>query len=349
MNNKKLTQVKSIDGMFDCRLDYDINKVNGTFKWLGPKISPEVWKMVLAFFHWTHETTTSESQVRLYVNRDRWAAWAFPQEARTGMTAKELDTENAKEQRALFGDEWSYFGTVHHHCGGSAFQSGTDRDNEIGIDGLHITVGGMGKDRHDIHCRVYISGVEFNPNMSWFYDVSDIVGRMPEEFQHLLTFENLDKLARDRMAVPAPADFEFPNQWRENLIEVRPAPGKSTLPHVYQPQMGYNYKPGIGYVTFHDQKFIEAIGEFCAEHKYTAEEVYHAMAYLAEDEDPESKLAMLMIKLARECFMDQDDQINLVARLAKESERLTDEEEKVHGDPEKVTDPSDPNWGYGMD
>ncbi len=33
--------------------------------------------------------------------------------------------------------------SAHHHCSASAFQSGTDEENERGQDGLHITVGRM--------------------------------------------------------------------------------------------------------------------------------------------------------------------------------------------------------------
>jgi len=109
-----------------------------------------MWHQVMSFFRWTNKVMDSESQVRLYVNTKlgRWGAWAFPQEARTGMSAREIATpetpEQAVERFALWesqpSSDWVYFCTVHHHCSASAFQSHTDEENEKGQDGLHITV-----------------------------------------------------------------------------------------------------------------------------------------------------------------------------------------------------------------
>ena len=168
LNQTKLSEVKDVPGLLQCRVDYEVKAAQGRLDYAGPPIAPELWHQVLSFFRWTHKEMQSESQVRLYVNHQlgRWGAWAFPQEARTGMNARELPVQEQPEQaRARFAawqsepsDDWRYFGTVHHHCSASAFQSSTDEANERNQDGLHLTVGRMDAEHHDVHARFYYSG-----------------------------------------------------------------------------------------------------------------------------------------------------------------------------------------------
>lgn len=225
MSNKTVRQLKEVSGMMTCMLEHQVTSTQAKFEWTGPKINREVWEQVLAFFSWTYKEHHSESQVRLFVNHKTkvWAAWAFPQEARTGMTAKELDVPSAKEQRAQFSDAdgWVYFGTVHHHCGGGAFQSGTDETNESNQDGLHITVGKMDEKMHDIHCRLYISGHKFEPRMHWFWDIEPTLAPIPTHLRALLADGVEDRLARMQMCMPVGPEVKFPDQWRDNVIEIK--------------------------------------------------------------------------------------------------------------------------------
>lgn len=275
---------KSFSGLLEAEFYHEIAKTTGTLLYTGPKIPPSEWHRVLSFFRWTYETTRSESQVRLYVNTSAgtWSAWAYPQEARTGMTAKELDTPAHKEQRTQFPDDkgWIYFGTVHHHCSASAFQSGTDKWNEEKQDGLHITVGNIDKARHDLHCRFCLDGEQFDPDMSHFWD-SGIQGEVPVEL--------LDKIARYQMG--SRVEVEFPGQWRENLIEV-----KSVVPS-YQGGLGYNsgdYRPGwmggnhASVETFKPawERARDAIREMeskCLENNILEEDLQMALSEVATD------------------------------------------------------------------
>ena len=222
---------KSFAGLLDCAFQHKIQSATAQINYKGPAIDAQTWKQVLAFFQWTYDTTHSESQVRLFVNlRDsRWAAWAFPQEARSGMTAKELDTPDMKTQRAQFADSegWLYFGTVHHHCSMQAFQSGTDTNNEEGIDGLHITIGKMDAASYDMHARFYLGGFKFEPDMSKFWDIG-------QNLRDLLPMDLWDRVARFQMCAKADPSTEFPAQWKQNLIEV-----KQTFP--YQNDYPWSY------------------------------------------------------------------------------------------------------------
>src|SRR5579871_3308541 len=148
LNKSEVSEAREVPGLLNYRIDYAVKSAQGNLEYDGPRFDPRMWHQVLSFFRWTHKETQSESQVRLYLNTrlGRWAAWAFPQEARTGMSARELTEpeppEKARQRFACWdsepSDDWLYFGTIHHHCAASAFQSSTDEENERNQDGLHI-------------------------------------------------------------------------------------------------------------------------------------------------------------------------------------------------------------------
>ncbi len=219
--NAELCQEKVVAGLLSCHIDYEIKSGKGQIDYTGPKFSAGMWHQVLSFFRWTHKEMDSESQVRLYVNikLGRWGAWAFPQEARTGMSAREIATPEAPEQAvarfASWGSEpsgdWLYFATVHHHCSASAFQSGTDEANERNQDGLHLTVGRMDAERHDLHARFYLNGNCFAPDLSRFWPLDPVLAEQVPATLH-------DELARFQMGEKVVVDF--PDAWRKNVIEV---------------------------------------------------------------------------------------------------------------------------------
>lgn len=238
----EVKQLHEVGGLMSCLFTHEVQKSSVAFKWTGPKLSWETWRQVLAFFRWTNTEHHSESQVRFFVNHrlNLWAAHAFPQEARTGMSTTELDTPDAVAQRARFSDAegWLYWGTAHHHCSGGAFQSGTDLNNEKNQDGLHLTVGNMNQDIHSLHCRMYISGFEITPHLDWFWDVGNIEPSMPAFMLSLLPTNWKHELARQQMCEAAPAGMEFPEEWKQNVIEVK------REPITYQGGLGYSvYDP----------------------------------------------------------------------------------------------------------
>lgn len=226
----QLRQLKDMGGIMSCAFTHDVVKTSYKFEWKGPTLN-DIWPEVLAFFRWTNDTMSSESQVRLFVNTrtKEWKAWAFPQKAKTGMSARELTTgdegyDKAIEQRSLFKyeDGWEYWGTAHHHCGMSAFQSGTDESNEKSQDGLHITVGNLKQAKFDIHYRVYLSGVLLNVPLDQFWDITAIVEQIPEFARGLMRPNIGTEIAKIQMGIPPAADLEFPQQWKDNVVDINP-------------------------------------------------------------------------------------------------------------------------------
>lgn len=210
-------------------------------KWTGGKIPVALWRQILAFFKWSYDTTHSETQVRLFYNFDtgEWRAHAFPQEKNSGMTTRELpDHPNRAVDEQLF-IGFEPWGTVHHHCGACAFQSGTDKDNEESQAGLHVTVGLMDRKEHDLHTRVTIvipgeidpkTGALIRPAEkafleteleSWFMLPDDIANRMPSSLHNLILNHYLKSAAEPHE--------EFPARWKENVIEL-PRPIYNLVP-----------------------------------------------------------------------------------------------------------------------
>jgi hypothetical protein len=145
------------------------------------------------------------------------------------MTAREQPVqespENAKARFASWqsepSDDWLYFGTVHHHCSASAFQSSTDEQNEWNQDGLHITVGKMDGERHDLHARFYLGGNGYETDLSLFWAIDpELAEQVPAAMHHQLACYQMG----------AKVTVDFPDQWRHHLIESAPEP-RSLVPY----------------------------------------------------------------------------------------------------------------------
>ena len=136
--------------------------------WTGPKLPFRLWHEILAFMRWSQAEHKSEALALLLFNTktQEWNAWAPPQVG-IGMTIRADETNPLyKEQRKAWNGDWVVLGSIHHHCNGSAFASGVDRDDEAKKEGLHLTVGKMEAKECDIHARITVNGygtVETNP------------------------------------------------------------------------------------------------------------------------------------------------------------------------------------------
>lgn len=128
--------------------------------WNGKKIPLHMWKEILAFMKQSYDELKSETLVYLFYDEaapQPWLYWVPPQET-AGMTVKSSpDHPDYIKQRAAYPD--TMFGTVHHHCSSSAFQSGTDEADEVNREGLHFTVGKLNNDEKvDVHFRITLGG-----------------------------------------------------------------------------------------------------------------------------------------------------------------------------------------------
>ena len=249
---KEVKETKEFPGLVKAEFAWKISDATIDLHYMGPVIDPGLWHEIMSFFHWTYDTHHSEAQVRLYVNpvEERWGALSFQQEGGTGVTSKELAIKEKPEEAAVRfaywdsdpSDDWIYFGTVHHHCSMSAFQSGTDQENESHQDGLHITVGTMDKGYRDMHARFYLNRTEFLPDMSLFWDVG-------ADVRHLVPVQLMDQVARHQMNQKVIR--EFPKEWKANYIEKKVWTPAQATGHYGS----YAYDGGLGYRS-HDSDFF---------------------------------------------------------------------------------------------
>lgn len=188
-------------------------------RWYGGRISDKLWREVLAFLEWSYKETKSEAIVNLFYHETtrQWAALALPQKGYTGMTAELMpEHPDTTPTFARLGAGWEQFGTVHHHCGAAAFQSGTDSADERTKEGLHITVGNLGRSSgYSIHARTSFRRQMFDAVLNdWFEFPGVLLSDLPVELsQRVLEY----KLTR-----PNRPDHAFPDWWKSNVIRVAP-------------------------------------------------------------------------------------------------------------------------------
>lgn len=214
---------------FDAILGIE-TKEKVSIAWVGSQIPISIWHQITAFFEVQFDKTGGEGQVRLFYNpkTGEWKAWAFPQEWSSGMTTKEIadHPDRAKQSEAL-GADFVCYGSVHHHCRGGAFQSGTDTEDERSQNGLHITVGHIGANEYDLDGRVYFGGIKYNCVWPvWFAAtetpewVNLLKGKNREDALNLIYAVNWTEAERV-LKVPAPKNTLFPKAWIDNLIKTQ--------------------------------------------------------------------------------------------------------------------------------
>ena len=180
----------------------------------GEKMTIETWFQILSFFAWTEEKFKSESQIRLYYNREtkKWKVQPFPQTP-AGMTTSD---ENDKEIRAKFPEPWTYFGTGHHHRNAGAFQSGTDEANEKDQDGWHFTIGHLDKTIYDYHGRFSWAGTLFKANLFEWIEFPKWAKDVPHEIKLHAAYSYVLHSNAARKSEPT-----FPEEWK-SVIKPKP-------------------------------------------------------------------------------------------------------------------------------
>jgi len=176
--------------------------------WTGPKIPFELFREMTLWCEVTQEEFGSEAMVLLFLDTDKneWKAWYPPQET-CGLSVELCENDpRYKEQRKNYPD--LQLGTLHHHCNISAFQSGTDSEDEKNRDGLHFTVGHLDQETFDLHARFCVN------NESYDIEVETVV-EMPPVLEHLPEAIKLSTL-RQILELPV-TDHEVP---RVQMLEL---------------------------------------------------------------------------------------------------------------------------------
>jgi hypothetical protein len=212
-------------------MEVPIPKADPNLHWHGPRINLlSTWYPALKFMadHVDHEVV-----LRLFMTRDRSEILIFPltQYHGTGMSVTEAITKEEREWWATEG--LTEAGTLHSHCNGAAFASGTDARDEQTRDGLHVTVGKLKSDQYDIHSRMTwtLPGEEQDGKLvrasmttSQSPDLSDWFN-LPE---HVIQFIRMEpelenSIIKYCLTKPPGAHVQYPPEWNTKLIQ-RAAP-----------------------------------------------------------------------------------------------------------------------------
>lgn len=202
------------------------------------KITLPQWREMLAFFAWNYQQNKHEAQIAGFRHciTGAWLLEPLFQEGRGSMATHELAKDDER-QAALIADLMGrgysdIFFTGHDHQSGSAFQSGTDHDDEMKRKGagFHVTIGYLDKPVYDLHCRskVVIIG-EFDAEGKMVskgcsamlpFDILDLV-EIPIPSEHLAAMpaDLRTKLAAHYLLARAAPDEPFPEEWKSRVVE----------------------------------------------------------------------------------------------------------------------------------
>jgi hypothetical protein len=171
-------------------------------RWKGAKIPPRILWECLAWFRLVNEKYESEAQARLGYNpkTGEWCWKAFPQYVVAGLYSKEIPADElTEEQRAMrlratkemADGGFMEAGTIHSHCDAGAFASGTDDQDEISQNGVHITLGKISSDRPEIHGRVVFRKIKYP--IHWEDWLDSAPADIPESFHFNVKDAAIDK------------------------------------------------------------------------------------------------------------------------------------------------------------
>jgi len=181
----------------------------------APKIARATLEEVESFFRAVYDTHRAEAICLLYVTPANGGLWRFiaPEQTVTGGSAHWTSPGPAP-------NGWFLAGSFHSHGSMSAFHSGTDDSDELGWDGVHVTVGKINSPRPEYAASIVMGGRRHE------VEIDDLVASAP------------------------PVDF--PADWMTRVS--KPEPVLPVLPgHVFVPRHGGGHSRrsllygGVGY------------------------------------------------------------------------------------------------------
>ena len=177
-------------------------------RWTGAPIPMGIWRRLAGFFRHANATWKSEAQARLFYKAEtkEWKVVVAPQRVGTGMYSGELkgyslDAEKSALRARIFAEAEGFLpnGTMHSHCDCSAFQSGTDHEDEVSQPGIHVTLGRISSDKVHVHGRVSLRKVLYPVVWTdWFPDWPEGLDPRRDEFD---------------LELPEGTDLSFPKEW----------------------------------------------------------------------------------------------------------------------------------------
>lgn len=273
------------------------------FKWKGGKIPVELWAMCLGFFEWVYEEHKSEGLIRLFYNQEtkEWLAFAPPQE---GSGASVDEDKTSDEWWKMLPPGFQPLGSIHSHANMSAFQSGTDHKDEIGVDGFHATVGKLAETYPDLHFRTVFGNAVYSARL-WEWVESPLAGLASN-----YTVKTLNAVAEETLKFVEAA--EFPKEWKENfrpfvskIITEKKTPSRVlTLPtpsdNTTNSEAGTSTPESASDMLVNAAKVVKMMED----HWLSIEDLWEIYNHFTEDEELSKRIAKSDIAAA-DCIFDE--------------------------------------------
>lgn len=188
------------------------------------KIPGRKFTQILSLFRDVYQKYKGECNVILHYNpkRKRYRIDIPPQ----GVSGGTVEYRNGEETYK----DYVRIGTIHSHASMSAFHSGTDHNDEINWDGLHITLGYMNRDYFNISCSVMAHGKRYMVNPEDY-----IEGIEMGEFEIIPQFkrfivtngireEKPNEKTLGYISTQPPKDYKYPKDWMTKVDKYKPRP-----------------------------------------------------------------------------------------------------------------------------
>jgi proteasome lid subunit RPN8/RPN11 len=152
-----------------------------------PIISFEIYQKSLCFLREIYREHQSEANILLVLERgvsfeEQEYEIVIPKQ-KVGGASVDYD-EGMGEVNEYLGEDKFLAGSIHSHPGFTAYQSGIDHQDEINFDGIHITLGQIADNTPEVHQRVCIGGVVYEPKGDLINTVPPIPEvEIPEEWK----------------------------------------------------------------------------------------------------------------------------------------------------------------------
>lgn len=171
----------------------EIDEIKENVEYFFPPITLDVFEDCLNYCRKVYDKTQGEACALLTLNRkiplkgQKYKIHIPKQTVSSGSVKYKLE-----EIYAEFEDGEFLAGSIHSHPGFSAFQSGTDLNDEQNFDGPHVTVGYIKRDNPEIHSRICLAGTSYAPKQ-----LSDILSITPEFKEKEVPKEWVDRAEKE--------------------------------------------------------------------------------------------------------------------------------------------------------
>lgn len=137
-------------------------------------ISEKVLNQAYTFFYKIYQKYKAEAYGYLYYNPDI-KEWRFEP------PKQEVSSAHLKYETAPIIEGFKVFGSIHSHGNMAAFHSGTDIEDEVDFDGVHITIGTVDK-VPTYELSFVLNGTRWKLDFEEIIEQRNIVEKIPKEW-----------------------------------------------------------------------------------------------------------------------------------------------------------------------